>query len=136
MALAFRAPTYAEYTKLREAVGWRRTDESASRTAFRNSLFSVIALEDGEVVGLGRVIGDGGLYFYIQDLIVHPGFQQKGLGKELMGALLAYIEANARPGAFVGLMAAKGLQGYYASFGFKARPEDAPGMYRIVEANP
>jgi ribosomal protein S18 acetylase RimI-like enzyme len=89
-------------------------------------------MKHGTAVGLGRVIGDGGLYFYIQDLMVHPDFQNKGLGKSLMKELMAYITANAKPGAFVGLMAAKGLEKYYDSFGFKARDKDAPGMYQVI----
>ena len=49
--------------------------------------------------------------------------------KEVMG----YIMANTKSGAFVGLMAAKGLEEYYKQFGFKARDEDAPGMYRVIK---
>ena len=49
--------------------------------------------------------------------------------KELMG----YITANAKSGAFVGLMAAKGLEKYYEPFGFKARAKDATGMYQIIK---
>jgi hypothetical protein len=44
-----------------------------------------------------------------------------------------YIKANAKPGGFVGLMAAKGLEKYYASFGFKARDNNAPGMYLVIK---
>jgi hypothetical protein len=46
---------------------------------------------------------------------------------------MAYITATAKSGAFVGLMAAKGLEKYYELFGFKARDMDAPGMYQILK---
>lgn len=85
------------------------------------------------MIGIGRIIGDGGLYFYIQDLIILPDFRGKGVGKTLMNELMKYIRANAQPGAFVALMAAKGLEKYYESFGFKARDKDAPGMYMVIE---
>ena len=49
--------------------------------------------------------------------------------KELMG----FVTTNARSGAFVGLMAAKGLEKHYEPFGFKARDKDAPGMYQIIK---
>lgn len=101
--------------------------------ALKNSLFSVVAVEHDTVVGFGRIIGDGGLYFYIQDLIIHPEFQTKGLGKSLMKELMDYVTANAKSGAFVGLLAAKGLEKYYERFGFKARDEDALGMYQVIK---
>jgi len=133
MLIEHRSPTVTEYTSLRDLVGWWETDENITDIALKNSLFSVVAIKHEAVIGYGRIIGDGGLYFYIQDLIVHPEFQNKGLGKSLMKELMDYIKANAKSGAFVGLMAAKGLEKYYEPFGFKARDEDAPGMYQIIE---
>lgn len=133
MRIEYRSPTPSEYTKLRDSVGWWKTDEKAIETALKNSLFSLVVLENGDVVGIGRIIGDGGLYFYIQDLIVHPEYQNKGLGKMMINELLHYIKANAKRGAFVGLMAAKGHKKYYEQFGFKARDADAPGMYQVIK---
>jgi ribosomal protein S18 acetylase RimI-like enzyme len=133
MKLEHRSPTISEYKTLREAVGWWDVAEAAVEAALGNALFSVVAIEKGTLVGLGRVVGDGGLYFYIQDLIIDPEFQEKGFGKQVMGALMAFIRTKAKSGAFIGLMAAKGLEGYYEPFGFKARDEDAPGMYQIIE---
>lgn len=132
MWIEHRTLTVSEYKKLRDAVGWWKTDDNAIEIALSNSLFSVVAMENNNIVGLGRVVGDGGLYFYIQDLIVHPDFQNNGLGKRLMDEVMLFIEGNAQFGAFVGLMAAKGLEKYYESFGFKARNRDAPGMYRVI----
>lgn len=132
MKIEYRLPTVSEYKKLRGLVGWWKTVETAIDMALKNSLFSVVAVEHDTVIGFGRVIGDGGLYFYIQDLIIHPEFQNKGFGKSLMKELMNYIMSSAKSGAFVGLMAAKGLEKYYARFGFKARDEDAPGMYEII----
>jgi ribosomal protein S18 acetylase RimI-like enzyme len=133
MPIEYRSPTVTEYTKLRNLVGWWEVDENATGKALENSLFSVVATEHGTIIGFGRIIGDGGLYFYIQDLIVHPEFQAKGLGKILMKELMSYITAKAKSGAFVGLMAAKGLEKYYEQFGFKARDKDTPGMYLIIK---
>ena len=130
--IEYRSPTIAEYRSLRDLAGWWKTDENATEMALKKSLFSVVAVEDEKVIGCGRIIGDG-LYFYIQDLIVHPDFQARGLGRSLMNELMGYINANAQTGAFVGLMAAKGLEKYYEQFGFKARDADAPGMYQIIE---
>ena len=133
MKIEYRLPTVSEYKKLRGLAGWWETVETAIDTALKNSLFSVVAIEHDTAIGFGRVIGDGGLYFYIQDLIIHPDYQAKGLGKSLMNELMSYIMSSAKSGAFVGLMAARGLEKYYDRFGFKARDEDAPGMYQIIK---
>lgn len=133
MPIEYRSPTVKEYMRLRSLVGWWETDKNATGKALGNSLFSVVAVEHGTAIGFGRIIGDEGLYFYIQDLIIHPEFQSKGLGTLLMKELMSYITAKAKSGAFIGLMAAKGLEKYYEQFGFKARDKDAPGMYLIIK---
>ena len=133
MQIEHRLPTVSEYQKIRDCVGWWKTDDKATEAGLKNSLFSVVATEEKRVVGLARIVGDGGLYFYIQDLVIHPEFQKKGLGRRLMGELMSYISKNAKPGAFVGLMAAKGLETYYESFRFIARNKDAPGMYQVIK---
>jgi predicted N-acetyltransferase YhbS len=101
----------------------------------KTSLFSVIAKEGDVVIGCGRIIGDGGLYFYVQDLLVDPQYQNKGVGKALMRELMKYLKTNARHGAFIGLIAAHGLEKYYEHFGFQARAADAPGMYQIMRTD-
>jgi len=128
-----RKVSLEEYQYLRKSVGWGNTDTAATKEGLENSLYSVAVVENGKVIAIGRVIGDGGLYFYIQDLMVHPEYQNKGIGKSLIKKLMDYIISNAKSGAFVGLMAAKGLKKFYEPYGFKVRDEDAPGMYQIIK---
>jgi len=131
--LAERTPTAEEYHRLREAVGWDTKDIDAAEAGLGNSLFSVCVLFEGEVIGCGRIIGDDGIYFYIQDVIVLPEFQGQGIGQRIMVSLMDYLKANAPAKAFIGLIAAKGMAGFYKRFGFTERPADAPGMYLVVE---
>lgn len=127
--LVERAPTLEEYQKLRKGVGWWDVDNKAIEIGLHNSLFSVCVIFENEVVGCGRVIGDSGIYFYIQDVIVLPDFQGKGVGKRIMDAIMNYLKAHAQPGAFVGLMAAKGVSKFYERYGFTERSNDSPGMF-------
>jgi GNAT superfamily N-acetyltransferase len=126
-----RIPTVEEYLALREAVGWGRLDEQMTASGLSHALFTVCVLHEGKVIGCGRVIGDGGLYFYLQDIMILPAFQGQGLGKRLVKAILAYLDAHALPGAFVGLMAARGVSTFYTQFGFAVRPPERPGMFRV-----
>ena len=133
MEIEYRLPTVSEYKHLRSLVGWWETDQDATHVALQNSIFSVVVTHDNLVIGIARIIGDGGLYFYIQDLIVHPDFQSQKIGRALMKELMAFIKENAKPGAFIGLMAAKGLEKYYSQFGFETRDQNAPGMYQVLK---
>jgi ribosomal protein S18 acetylase RimI-like enzyme len=40
---------------------------------------------------MARIIGDEGLYYYIQDVIVVPECQGRGIGKKLMARVMEYI---------------------------------------------
>ena len=125
-----RVPAVSEYLTLREAAGWGRVDEHLAERGLAGALFTVCALHEGNVVGCARVIGDGALYFYLQDVIVLPRFQGRGLGKRLMEPIMRYLDEHALPGSFAGLMAAEGVTDFYRQFGFAVRPPGRPGMFR------
>jgi ribosomal protein S18 acetylase RimI-like enzyme len=125
-----RLPTVDEYFKLRQAVGWRNLSVEATATGLSKSLYSVCLFCDHCLIGFGRIVGDGGLVFYVQDIIVLPDFQGQGHGKRIMDAIMAYLKQNAPEGAFIGLMAAKDKEGFYLPYGFNIRPGEnyGPGM--------
>jgi hypothetical protein len=54
-----RFPTVNEYKRLRNAVGWVNCDDKSIAIGLHNSLFSVCVLKKNEVIGCGRVVGDG-----------------------------------------------------------------------------
>lgn len=83
---------------------------------------------DSKLIGFGRVVGDGALYFYLQDVIVLPNYQGKGIGYAITQRLVNHVLAVAPQGAFVGLMAAPGVASLYEKFGFTCRPQDMQGM--------
>jgi ribosomal protein S18 acetylase RimI-like enzyme len=132
MNIEYRTPTVDEYLELRKTANWWDVNRIATENALKTSIFSVVAVENKTVIGFGRIVGDGGLYFYIQDLIVRPEYQNKGVGKSLMSKLMTFIKDNVEPGAFVGLTAAQGVAKYYEAFGFKTRDTTAPGMFQVI----
>jgi GNAT superfamily N-acetyltransferase len=129
--LVERAPTVDEYRRLRLAVGWGEPDEEGVEAGLASALYSCVVMHDGQAVGCGRVIGDGGMYFYVQDVMVLPELHGQGIGVQIMDSIVRYLECAARPGAFVGLMAAENVEGFYERYGFQRRPDDRPGMYRV-----
>jgi len=64
-SLVKRLPSVAEYHRLRVAVGWECMDPKPTEIGLRNSLYSTCVLFKNEVIGYGRVVGDGAIFFYI-----------------------------------------------------------------------
>lgn len=125
-----RPPTVAELRALNAAVGWDDLpdDDDAVARGLAASLFGVVVTLAGEVVACARLVGDGGIYYYLQDVIVVPAHQGHGVGDLLMREVLCHLERHAPAGAFIGLMAAVGKAGFYERCGFAARPPGEPGM--------
>ena len=54
---------------------------------------SLVAAWDGaRLVGLGNAISDGYLVVYYPHLLVHPEYQRRGIGRQLMRRLMAHYE--------------------------------------------
>lgn len=123
-----RTPTVEEYNRVRQAAGLSVKDPIAAERGLANTLFAICTVHDETVVGIGRVIGDGGLFYDIVDIAVVAEHQKQGVGKLIMKALMEYIDENALPSSIVCLMANKGVAPFYEKFGFKARDADMPGM--------
>jgi len=127
--LRHETPTVDDYIEIRLAAGLSRKSVEAAKIGLANSLCAVSVYCDGNPVGIGRVIGDGGCFFEIVDIAVRPEHQKQGLGDMIMEGLMAYIHENAPDTAYVSLMADHGTPEFYKRFGFEASlPPDKSGM--------
>jgi GNAT superfamily N-acetyltransferase len=120
-------PTAVQYNQLRAAVGWGVYAEDVIEQALPNSLYCLCAFVDGELVGMARVIGDGGMVYYIQDVIVLPAYPRQGIGTQMMDRVMGYIRTHASHNTIVGLMAAYGKEPFYERYGFTRRPTERFG---------
>ena len=126
-----RPPSVAEYTQLYQGVGWEKfLAADKIETLLHHSLHHVIALQGTQVVGMGRVVGDGAMFFYLQDIAVHPDHQGKGVGRGVMTRLVSWCERSGGEMAFIGLFCAERNKKFYEQFGFKA---DVVGMYQYLK---
>lgn len=121
-----------DYMNLREIVGWGNPENiEAIELGLKNTLYSICIEVEEQTIGYGRIVGDGGFTFYIQDIIVLPSYQRLGLGNKIMAELMEYITSTYSPGSSVGLMSAKGKEGFYKKFGFVERPNEGYGAGMI-----
>ena len=125
-------PDVADYCRLRIATGLSpRTPEAAAR-GLPNTLYGVSLIRDGAVVGMGRIIGDGGCFYTVVDIAVLPEVQKQGLGKRIMVALDAWLRANAPESACVSLVADGDAKHLYARYGFVESAPFAVNMEYLV----
>lgn len=84
------ALTEAELVDLYDSVEWTAYTKDPDRLAraVSVSLAVVTARDDGSLVGLARVVGDGLTIVYLQDILVAPSHQGSGVGRELMHRVL------------------------------------------------
>ena len=55
---------------------------------FDHSLLTLAAYEGEQLLGIIRVVGDGYTIVFVQDLLVFPEHQRKGIGSALLQAVL------------------------------------------------
>ena len=131
LRFAKRAPTLTEFRELRINAGWHFPPDPIMSAALTKTLFGVcVDTLEGQTIGMGRIVGDGGIQLFITDVIVHKEWQTHGLGSRIMALLMEYVEKNASPATFVGLFSAFGRDKFYEKFGFIVRPNESlgPGM--------
>lgn len=79
-----------EILKLYSAVGWTSytKDPAVLKQGFEHSLLTLAAYEGSDLLGIIRAVGDGATIIYIQDLLVFPEQQRKGIGSALLREVL------------------------------------------------
>ena len=128
-----RLPSIEEYKRLCIAVGWKEfMNFDVAEESLKQSIYGVVVLHLEEVIGMGRIVGDGQIYFYIQDIAVHPNHQNHGVGRIIMQQLTDYIKNNAPDKAFVGLFASHGKETFYKHYGLNNH-EGMTGMFGVVK---
>ena len=125
------------YLALRKKVGWIELSPAQAKSAVGNCLFNICVYKDGVPVGMGRIVGDGAVISYIQDLVVVPEAQGLGIGSMILDRLSGYVKEITEPGTrmMLCLMCAKGREEFYFKHGFTARPTDTlgPGMIIYID---
>lgn len=113
-------PTTKQFVSLFESVGWERDKKRVNQNR-KNSCFAVSVFCNGEIVGMGRVVGDS-CYFTIYDVVVKQKFQGKGIGSMVLTEIVNWYKSIKDDDTFLYLGASKGKEGFYEKFGFKSRP--------------
>lgn len=128
--LVSQIPDVDIYLQLRTNGGLSGYDRNAAEIGLKNSLFSVLLLDEGTPIGMGRLIGDGSCFVQVTDIVVLPAYQGLGLGKRIMAALIEFIETRLPPTTYVSLIADVPANKLYEQFGFRETAPASIGMSR------
>lgn len=106
----------AALTSLRKAVGWEGDLERVQKTIGR-SYYWVAGFAEEKLIAYVEVISDGLDDAYIRNLIVHPDYQRRGIGRKLLEMVLSRVKADRIK--TVNVLFEPGLEPFYRKAGFK-----------------
>lgn len=123
-----KTPDVDTYRCLRRDAGLSEKSTEAALIGLPNSLYAVQVLDGGNVIGMGRIIGDGGLFFQVVDIAVLPVWHGRGIGKCIMAAISDWLRSNVPASGYVSLIADGQAQRLYAQYGFVPTAPASIGM--------
>ncbi len=105
--------------------------ETVARAA-ANSICAIARDELGKLVGFARVVSDKATFAWLCDVVVLPGRQGKGVGRQLVQKLQAHPELQ---GLRRWLLGTKDAHGVYQPLGF-TEIEEPHRLMHIKNPNP
>lgn len=124
------------FLKLYCSVGWEPPLKDQVEMALKHSFANFTAFDGEKPIGMVRVIGDGGMSFYIKDFAVIPSYQGKGVGLLLLERLEQYIIISIPNNWAVSLELISTNQAvdFYKKKGFKEQISecDGSGMIKML----
>lgn len=134
--ISHETPSLATYLHLRSSTGIGAKTAEAVTIGLAHGLFSIQVMtssgadntSSNNVIGMGRIIGDGGCFFQVVDICVLPQYQGKGVGKMIMGEIKKWLDGNVPKSAYVSLFADGEAKRLYRHYGFEETSPGSIGM--------
>ena len=133
--VSVEVPAVEDYCRLRRVAGLTPRSETAAKAGLPNTVVGVVVRQGAEVVGMGRVMGDG-LCYQVVDIAVEPAHQGRGLGKAIVARLMQALRQIAPAEAYVSLIADGDARHLYAQYGFSPTAPASIGMAQWIGMKP
>ena len=126
--------TADDYILFQRKMGWSESKREQVEKSLSHTLFSVAALQNDEIIGMGRLLGDSASYWYMNDVFVLTQYQKKGIGRDIVKRLIQYVKRNSISGtsASIYLFCAEDKGGFYEKIGF-TDCQKAGGMGMFID---
>lgn len=129
--ISHEVPSVEDYLHLRLASGLTPRSMEAAEVGLPRTVTSVLVNYDHNIIGMGRVIGDG-LCYQVVDVAVLPEYQGRGIGKIIMSKLMNELKRIAPAEAYVSLIADGPASFLYRKFGFEETAPTSVGMAQWI----
>ena len=105
-------------------VEWPRREPWRLEAIARTCTWFAAREPEGELVGVARLLDDGGLHASVWDLIVRPDRQRRGIGSELLSAVLGRCGDR----RLVVLVSTRAAVPFFAAMGFSTESHGHAAM--------
>ncbi|MEO1277164.1 MAG: GNAT family N-acetyltransferase [Pseudomonadota bacterium] len=112
-------PEPAEYVAMRAATGLGARTLEAAKIGLAGGLFATVARDPQGLAAMARLVGDGGAFVQLVDVMVRADLGGQGLGREVVARCLAWAEAHLPVSCLVGLHTDPTKIPFYAAHGFR-----------------
>ncbi|MEI2454909.1 GNAT family N-acetyltransferase [Lysobacter firmicutimachus] len=85
------------------------------RAVYGASRHAALLYDQGRLIAAGRALADGRDCAYLADIVVHPDYQGRGLGQQVVERLVASAQGHRK----ILLYAQPGKEGFYRKLGFR-----------------
>lgn len=119
-----------EVNFLRAAVGFRQILPEQLNAGLNGSALIVSVYDKSQIVGMTRLIWDGGMVAFIPDMLVLPDYKMQGIEKELITRLLDFLRSELEPGfgIQVDVKAWNEQEKIYENLGFQLSTHESRGI--------
>lgn len=117
--------TPAEVNSAYAWVEWPQREAWRLEAISRSCTWFAARSEDGTLVGVARLLDDGGLHASLWDVIVHPNWQRQGVGTRLWRAALERCGDR----RIVALVSTPASVPFFAAMGFMNESHGHRAMY-------
>jgi ribosomal protein S18 acetylase RimI-like enzyme len=104
-----------EVSELRYSVGWNEMEE-CYKDSLKRSYFYICCYEDNKLIGFLDVVSNGVTDAYIQDVMVNPYYQGKGVGTNLIKLAIDKLKEDKI--YMISVIFQESLLSFYKKFGF------------------
>ena len=125
----------SDLEELRNSVGWKKINSNQLEKGLKNTKYKVKVLYDNKLAACGRIVSDGYSMGVLNNIIVKPEFQGKGLGKTIVTSLFNMVNNDLEVGDRFQIEATptSGNREFYVKCGMKYKPDFQDGTYLWIE---
>jgi Predicted acetyltransferase len=107
----------SDIADLRQSVGWNRMEDSYANPALVSHCHIACYAENSRLIGYADSVSNGVTDAYIQDVMVAPEYQNRGIGTELMKRMIAQLKEDNI--YMISVIFEEKLLPFYSKFGFR-----------------